>query len=297
MAKKVYYGGQAVIEGVMMRGQKTMVTAVRRPNGDVAIEAKPLPTIYTGRWRKTPIIRGVIVLIETMVLGIKTLMYSANIAMEEEEQKISGGMVWLMVVVALAFAIALFFIVPLYLTRLLNEYIPSALAFNLIDGVIRLAIFIAYLKVMTLLPDIRRVFAYHGAEHMAVNAYENGVPLEVEAARKYSTAHVRCGTSFLFAVLIIAIIVFSLVGRPSFGLMVLARIALLPVIAAFGYEVTQFSARHVTSGFIRAIMAPGLWLQALTTRQPDDKQLEVALTALKRVIEAEQPEGAAQPSS
>ncbi len=297
MAKKVYYGGQAVIEGVMMRGQKTMVTAVRRPNGDVAIEANPLPTIYTGRWRKTPIIRGVIVLIETMVLGIKTLMYSANIAMEEEEQKISGGMVWLMVVVALAFAIALFFIVPLYLTRLLNEYIPSALAFNLIDGVIRLAIFIAYLKVMTLLPDIRRVFAYHGAEHMAVNAYENGVPLEVEAARKYSTAHVRCGTSFLFAVFIIAIIVFSLVGRPSFGLMVLARIALLPVIAAFGYEVTQFSARHVTSGFIRAIMAPGLWLQALTTRQPDDKQLEVALTALKRVIEVEQPEGTAQPSS
>ncbi len=297
MAKKVYYGGQAVIEGVMMRGQKTMVTAVRRPNGDVAIEANPLPTIYTGRWRKTPIIRGVIVLIETMVLGIKTLMYSANIAMEEEEQKISGGMVWLMVVVALAFAIALFFIVPLYLTRLLNEYIPSALAFNLIDGVIRLAIFIAYLKVMTLLPDIRRVFAYHGAEHMAVNAYENGVPLEVEAARKYSTAHVRCGTSFLFAVLIIAIIVFSLVGRPSFGLMVLARIALLPVIAAFGYEVTQFSARHVTNGFIRATMAPGLWLQALTTRQPDDKQLEVALTALKRVIEVEQPEGTAQPSS
>lgn len=290
MSKKVYYGGQAVIEGVMMRGQKTMVTAVRRPNGEVAVDAKPLPTLYTGKWRKTPIVRGVIILIETMVLGIQTLMYSANIALEEEEQKISKGTTGLMVAVALVFAIALFFIAPLFLTRLLNEYLPSALAFNLVDGVIRLAIFVAYLKIMTFLPDIKRVFAYHGAEHMAVNAFEHGVPLELEPAKKYSTAHVRCGTSFLFAVLIIAIIVFSLVGRPSFGLMVLSRIALLPVIAAFGYEVTQFGARHVTSGFIRAIMAPGLWLQSLTTRQPDDKQLEVALTALKRVIEIEQPE-------
>ncbi len=296
VAKRVYYGGQAVIEGVMMRGQKTMVTAVRRPGGDVAIDTKPLDAIYTGRLRKTPLMRGIIVLIEAMVLGIKTLLYSANIALEEEEQKISGGMVWVMVVVSLAFAVALFFIAPLYLTRLLNQYIPLAIVFNLIDGLIRLAIFIAYLKLMNLVPDIKRVFAYHGAEHMAVNAYENGVPLEVEAAKKYSTAHVRCGTSFLFVVLVIAIVVFSLIGRPSFGLMVLARIALLPVIAALGYEVTQFGARHVKSSFVRAILAPGLWLQALTTRQPDDRQLEVALSALKRVIEVEQPEQAGQPS-
>ena len=294
-AKKVYYGGQAVIEGVMMRGQKNVVTAVRRPSGDVAIDTKPLDTIYTGRWRKTPLIRGIIVLIETLVLGIRTLLYSANMALgEEEQQKTSGGLVWVMVAVSLAFVVGLFFLAPLYLTRLLN--IPQGVAFNLIDGVIRLAIFIAYLKLTTLMPDIRRVFAYHGAEHMAINAYENGVPLEVDAARKYSTAHVRCGTSFLFAVLVIAIIVFSFVRPTTFGWIVVSRIALLPVIAALGYEVTQFGARHTQNGFVRAMLAPGLWLQAMTTRQPDDKQLEVALSALKRVIEVDQLEEAGQPS-
>ncbi len=269
----------------MMRGQKSIVTAVRRPAGDVHVNAEPLDPLYTGRLRKIPFLRGIIVLIETMVLGIKTLFYSANVALEEEEQKLSGGMVWLMVLVSLGFAIAVFFIAPLFLTRLLDPLIPSALVFNLIDGLFRLAIFIGYLKLMTLLPDIRRVFAYHGAEHMSVNAYEAGVELEVGAVKQHSTAHLRCGTSFLFAVLVIAIVVFSLIGRPSLGLMVLARVVLIPVIAALGYEVTQFGARHSGSGFVKAIMAPGLWLQSLTTRQPDDSQLEVAISALKKAVE------------
>ena len=296
VAKKFYYGGQAIIEGVMMRGRKTMVTAVRRPGGELAVDAQSLATIYTGRLRKIPLIRGVIVLIETLALGIKVLLYSANVALEEEEKKISGGQIWVLVVVSLAFAVALFFMAPLFLTKLFDPYIPSSLAFNLIDGLIRLAIFIAYLKLITLVPDIRRVFAYHGAEHKAINAYEDGVPLEVEKVRKYSTAHVRCGTSFLFAVLIIAIVVFSLIGRPPLGLLVLSRLVLIPVIAALGYEVTHFGARHIKSGLVRAILAPGLWLQTLTTREPDDGQLEVAVSALKKVVEVEQLEEANQAS-
>lgn len=288
--KKHYYGGQAIIEGVMMRGRKAMVTAVRRPGGDLAINTQSLGTLYTGRMRKTPLIRGVIVLIEAMVLGIRVLLYSANVALEEEDEKISGGMVGVLVIVSLVFAVGVFFMAPLFLTRLLDPYIPSSLVFNLIDGVIRLALFIAYLKLITLVPDIKRVFAYHGAEHKAVNAYEDGVPLEVEAVKKYSTAHVRCGTSFLFAVLIIAIVVFSLIGRPPLLQMVLSRLILIPVIAAIGYEVTHFGARHIKNGLVRAILAPGLWLQTLTTREPDDRQLEVAVTALKQVVEADQLE-------
>jgi len=298
VVKEFHYGGQAVIEGVMMRGQKTMVTVVRRPNGELAVDTQSLATIYTGWMRKTPLIRGVIVLIEALVLGIKTLLYSANVSLEEEEEKISGGLVWAMVTISLVLSIVLFFMAPLFLTKLLDPYIQSSLVFHLIEGFIRLTIFIAYLKLMTLVPDIKRVFAYHGAEHKTVNAYEDGVPLEVEAIKGYSTAHVRCGTSFLFAVLIIAILVFALIGRPSsLWLMILSRIILIPVIAALGYEVTHFSGKHTQNGLVRAILYPGLLLQKLTTRQPDDSQLEVAISALRKVVEIEQPEEAAQASS
>jgi uncharacterized protein YqhQ len=295
MSKGFHYGGQAVIEGVMMRGQKNMVTVVRRPSGGLAIDTQPLPTIYTGRTRKTPFVRGIIVLIETLALGIKTLLYSARVSLEEEKEEISGGMVWVMVAISLVLGAALFFIAPLFLTRLLN--ISSPLVFNLVEGLIRVAIFILFLRVITLMPDIKRVFAYHGAEHMAVNAYEDGVPLEVEATRKYGTAHRRCGTSFLFAVLIIAIIVFALIGLPSLWLMVLSRIILIPVIAAIGYEVTFFGANHANNRLVRALLAPGMWLQSLTTREPDDSQLEVALSALSKVVEMDQSEEVAQASS
>jgi hypothetical protein len=275
-----------------------MVTAVRRPNGELAIDTQPLATIYTGWMRKAPLIRGVIVLIEAMVLGIKALLYSANVSLEEEEEKISGGLVWAMVLFSVALAVGLFFMAPLFLAKLLDPYIDSSLVFHLIEGFIRLAIFIAYLKLMTLIPDIKRVFAYHGAEHKTVNAYEDGVPLEVEAIKGYSTAHVRCGTSFLFTVLIIAILVFALIGRPpSLWLIVLSRIILIPVIAALGYEVTHFGGKHSKNSLVRAILYPGLLLQKLTTRQPDDSQLEVAVSALKKVVEIEQLEEAAQASS
>ncbi|MFC1870090.1 DUF1385 domain-containing protein [Chloroflexota bacterium] len=293
MADRVYYGGQAVIEGVMMRGRKTMVTVVRRPGGDLAMRTQPLSALYSGWMRKTPLLRGIIVLIEAMVLGISALLYSANISMEEEEGEISRGLLWAMVAAGLTFAFVLFFLTPLFLTKLLGSYISSSLVFNLVEGVFRLAIFVIYLRVISLLPDLKRVFAYHGAEHKTVNAYEDGVPLEVEAVSKYDTAHVRCGTSFLFVVLIIAIIVFALVGLPSLWWMVLSRIVLIPVIAAMGYELTLFGARHHHNILVRSLLAPGLWLQSLTTREPDNGQLEVAVAALQQVVAADQLEESA----
>ncbi len=297
MGKRFYYGGQAVIEGVMIRGRKAIVTAVRRPNGEMTMKVQPLSPIYTGWMKRTPLTRGIIVLIEAMVLGIKSLLYSANVSLEEEEEEISGKTAWVMIGVALVLAIVLFVIAPLFLTRLINPYIHSSLVFHLIEGLIRIIIFIAYLKLVGLIPDIKRVFTYHGAEHKVVNAYEDGVPMEVEAVRKYDTAHVRCGTSFLFVVLIIAIVVFSFVGRPSLWLMVLSRILLIPVIAALGYEVIYFGANHIKNALVRTVLAPGLWLQALTTKEPDDSQIEVALSAIKKVVEIDQLEEAAQSSS
>ncbi|HET6477864.1 MAG TPA: DUF1385 domain-containing protein, partial [Dehalococcoidales bacterium] len=180
MKTKFHYGGQAVIEGVMIRGRKAVVTAVRRPNGEVIADNRPLPSVYTGWMRKTPLFRGVIVIIEAMVLGISSLLYSANVSLEEEEEELTGKSVWLMIAVAVLLAVVLFLIIPLFLTRLLNPYIASSLVFHLIEGAIRLVIFIAYLKLVGLLPDLRRVFTYHGAEHKAVNAYEHGVPLEAD---------------------------------------------------------------------------------------------------------------------
>jgi uncharacterized protein YqhQ len=234
-----------------------------------------------------PLIRGVVVLVESLVLGIKSLMYSANVSLDEEEEKVSRGMIWLILAVALGMVVTLFFIVPLLLTKLLH--IQSPLLFNLVDGLIRIAIFTLYLRLMGLMGDLRRVFAYHGAEHKTVNAYENGAALEVASVRPYSTAHVRCGTSFLFAVVIISVLVFALVGVRATWLMVLSRIVLVPVISGLSYELIYFAGRHSDNPIARLVSRPGLWLQSLTTREPDDGQIEVAIVALRKVIEADQP--------
>lgn len=283
-----HYGGQAVIEGVMMRGQKHMATVVRRPDGELTDSTQPLPSLYTGRARSAPLLRGIIVLIEAMVLGVQTLMYSANVSLEEEGEKVEGWFIWVTLAFSLVAAVAIFFVVPLFITDRIQ--LESNVIFHVIEGVIRLAIFIGYLKLISLLPDIKRVFAYHGAEHKTINAYEAGVPLEVEAVKEYSKAHTRCGSGFMFMVLLLAIVVFSLVGiaKPTFWMMLLSRILLVPVIAALGYEVIYFGARHTKNPLVRAIMAPGLWLQSMTTREPDDGQIEVAIAALNRVMEAEQ---------
>jgi uncharacterized protein YqhQ len=286
MDKRVYYGGQAVFEGVMMRGRKTMVTAVRHPDGVLSVDKQLLGGICTGRLRRIPLLRGIIILIESLVLGIRSLVYSVNISLEEEKKKVSGGSLGIMLVIALAFAVVLFFLVPLFLTKLLN--IGSPILFNIVDGLIRIAIFVIYIRLVALAPDIKRVFAYHGAEHKTVNAYEAGAPLDVDAIKRFSTAHVRCGTSFLFVVLVLSALIFALVGIRSSWFMALSRIILIPVIAAVSYEIIYFGGRHANNGLIRVILAPGMWLQALTTRQPDDNQLEVAAVALKRVVEDEE---------
>lgn len=279
-----------------MRGRKAAVTAVRRPGGGLAMDVKMISPAYTGRLRRMPLARGIVVLVESMVLGIKSLMYSANVSLEEEEQELTPKAIWPMVGSALVLVVVLFFLAPLFLTKLLGSYIPNSLVFHIVEGVIRLGIFLAYLWVISLLPDIKRVFTYHGAEHKTVNAYEAGVPLEVEAIQSHSTAHMRCGTSFLFAVLIIAIIVFAFIGRQTLWLMIVSRVVLIPVIAALGYEFTQFGARHTENRLIRLLMTPGLFLQSLTTGEPDDSQVEVAVAALKKAVELDTEE-VPQPSS
>ena len=293
--KKHNYGGQAVIEGVMIRGKRMMSTAVRRSDGEIVVDTQPLPSIYTGRLRALPLTRGIVVLIEALVLGMKTLMYSANISLEEEGEKIEGPLMWVTMAVAMLIGVAVFFLVPMFLTKLFT--IGNTVLFHLVEGLIRMAIFILYLRLISLMPDIKRVFAYHGAEHKVVNAHEAGATLEVEAVSGYSTAHVRCGSSFLFVVLILAIIVFAMIGLPSVWIMVLSRLALIPVISALSYEVIYFGSRHTENPLVRAILAPGLWLQALTTRQPDERQIEVALLALSTAIEADQQSEEALSSS
>ncbi len=286
--KKNYnYGGQAVIEGVMIRGRSSVVTAIRRPKGDITIDVKPAASSQTSPARRIPFIRGIVILIEAMVLGIKTLLFSANIAMEEEGEEIPSKAIWGMILISVALAVGLFFLAPLFLTKLVNDFLPNTLAFTVLEGIIRIAIFVGYLKIIGMMSDVKRVFTYHGAEHKAVNAYEAGVPLEVESLKKFSRAHVRCGTSFLFFVLVIAIIVFTFTGRQELWIMVLSRIILLPIIMGLGYEMIYFGAKHTNSWFMKIVLAPGLWLQSMTTGEPDEKQLEVAIAALNKAIEVD----------
>lgn len=296
MTQRFYYGGQAVIEGVMIRGQKAIVTVVRRPETDELVTAtEQLGGIFKSRWRKIPLVRGIIVLLESLSLGIKTLLFSANISLEKEGEKISEASVWGLLFISLILSAALFFLLPLFLARLLDSLRHlSSFMFNLIEGLVRLVIFVLYLKLITLVPDVKKLFAYHGAEHKVINAYEDGAPLEVGSIKRYGTAHMRCGTSFLFAVMLVAILVFSLLGRYNLWLMMLSRMSLIPVIAALGYEVVYFGSRHTENTVIRAILYPGLLLQKLTTSEPNESQIEVAISALKKALEIDTPTSVAQ---
>jgi len=286
MKKSFHYGGQAVFEGVMIRGREGVAISVRQPNGELNTVRQPLASMYKGRLRELPLIRGIIVLIETLVLGTQSLLHSAQVAAAEEVgEKIPAALLWGTVAISFALGVALFFMVPLFATRYLIEpYINSALLSIVLEGLIRIGIFIAYLKVISFIPDIKRVFAYHGAEHKVVNAYEAGVPLEVESVKNYSTAHARCGTAFLFIVLIIAIFIFALVGQPALWIRILSRIALIPAIAVISYEIMKFGAAHANNPIVRILLAPGLLLQSITTREPDDSQIETAISALSEAI-------------
>ena len=279
-----YYGGQAVLEGVMIRGRRLVAVAVRRPRGDIALRVETLGGVYSARLRRIPLLRGLIVLWETLALGTRALIFSSNVALEEEEGEVSGPMLWVTVGVALAFVIALIFVGPVLATGLLEDAIGNERWAALVEGVIRLAVLLGYLGLIGLLPDIRRVFAYHGAEHKAINALEHGAPLEVASVQPYSTAHPRCGTSFLLVVVVISVALFVLVGSPPFWLRLLSRVGLVPVIAALSYELIRLGGAFQSNRVVRAIFAPNLWLQSLTTRQPDDSQVEVALHALRQAL-------------
>ncbi|MCL0037186.1 DUF1385 domain-containing protein [Dehalococcoidia bacterium] len=284
------YGGQAVLEGVMMRGPNRMKVAVRRPDGEIVSMADPVSTIYAGRLQKMPLLRGIFALIEALILGVKALMFSAKIAAESElEEELKPGILWATVGLGLVLGVALFVILPMLITHYgIDRLTTSPVISNAADGIIRLLFFITYLALISRIPDIRRVFAYHGAEHKAVNAFEAGATMTVENVQRYSTSHTRCGTGFLLIVMVIAIMVFVFTGQPALWLRLLSRLALLPVIAAIGYELIHLAANHTGNRIIRAVMAPGLALQSLTTRQPDSEQVEVAIAALEGVIETEE---------
>ena len=284
MEKRVIYGGQAVIEGVMIRGRRHYSLAVRRPNGEIATHSSRLSTLYTGRLRGIPLLRGVIVLIETLVIGMEALSRSANIALEEEGHELSRWSLALMLVISLGIGVGLFFIAPLLAIRSVDSMIASDELSNIVEGLLRLAIFVVYILLIGLMPDIKRVFAYHGAEHMTVHAHEDGHPLDVEHVRPYPTAHNRCGTAFLLVVMIVAIIVFTFLGRPPILISIASRVVLVPVIAGISYEIIRFSGAHSGNPLVNAIVYPSLALQKLTTREPDDDQIEVAIQAMSHAI-------------
>ena len=276
----------------MMRGRKAMAVAVRHPSGEIVVNAEPLTAgIYTGLVRKLPFLRGAILLWDALVLGMRALMYSANVALAEQEVEFGTPVIWGTMILSLAMGVGLFFILPLLLVGIADRYITSSLASNIAEGLIRLGLLIVYIVLIGLLPDIRRVFAYHGAEHKAVNAYEDGAPLEPRAVRAYSTAHARCGTGFLLVVAVLAIFIFALLGRPPLVWRILSRILLIPLIAGLAYELIRLGAAYRHNPLVRAVLAPSLALQGLTTREPDDSMLEVAIAALERVLEEDAESG------
>ena len=280
------YGGQAVIEGVMMRGPALCSVAVRRPDNTIVLRKNPVGSLTNKYpWLKWPFLRGLVVLIESLIMGIEALTYSASQAMEEEEGEISSFALALTVLVALVLAIFLFIVLPTGLTHYLVNQRWGSLAQNLVEGVIRLVVFLGYVVIISRMPDIKRVFQYHGAEHKVINAFEAGKELVVSNVKPYSTFHPRCGTSFLLIVLVISIFLFSLLGQQVLWWRVVSRVLLLPVLAGISYELLKITAKYPDFFFCRVIMAPGRWLQSLTTNEPDEAQIEVAISALQAVLE------------
>src|SRR5436190_6563638 len=286
-------GGQAVLEGVMMRGPANWAVAVRTPNGEIAQVSRSIESkMATNRLLRLPIVRGVMALGESLAIGFRALAISANYASQEDGEEneevsteLSRGALIFAFAVAIGFAVALFKVTPGLLTELLP--IRSAGWFVIVEGLIRVSIFVAYLGLISLLPDLRRVFQYHAAEHKAINAYEAGEELEPETVQRFSLIHPRCGTAFLLWVMVIAVFVFAFFGRPHWYWLIATRILLLPLIAGLAYELIRFAGKHQRNRILMTLLAPGLWLQRLTTRQPSLDQIEVSIRALKEVLALE----------
>jgi uncharacterized protein YqhQ len=281
-----HYGGQAVIEGVMMRGARSMAVAVREPEGGIRVKSESLKGLYVGRARRIPVFRGVIVLWETLALGMRALVYSTEVAAgmtEEEESEPSPAYIWVILGITLVFAASIFFVAPLLLTGWLNSRMNGTLVV-LVEGVIRLLMLLGYIWGIGFIPDIRRVFAYHGAEHRTINAWEAGQPLEVASVRRFGNEHARCGTAFLLTVAVVSLVLFVALGTPNWWWRIASRVVLIPVIAAVSYEIIRLSADLRRFRVVRWLSRPSLALQALTTRDPDDSQIEVAIRALEEVL-------------
>jgi uncharacterized protein YqhQ len=287
-------GGQAVLEGVMMRGVSTWAVAVRNPEGQVELSSEPLvPWAKRHRVWRLPVLRGVVALGESLKVGFRALAISANAQMEEDEdgnkEEIGGWMWSATIVLSLVLAIGLFFVVPVGLTSLIKSRLGSPFLFWLIEGVLRTGIFIAYIAAISRLGDLRRVFEYHGAEHKTISCYEAEDELVPARAKLYSRLHPRCGTSFLLIVMVLAIFVFAPIGLPAWYWLLASRVLGIPLIAGLSYEVIKWAGKNRRKRWVRGVMWPGLMLQNLTTREPDEKQLAVAIAALERVLAEETP--------
>lgn len=312
MAKEFFYGGQAVIEGVMMRGAHKAAIAVRDPKGEIVIHEQPLnAAVYRGRIAKTPFLRGLVGLWDALGLGTRALMWSAEVAVSEEEEPISfTGPVGIgTLAISLLFGVGLFFLFPTLAASGVGNmlglsttytvettvngvtqtsYSLGPLWINLIEGVIQIALLVGYMWAIGKIPEVKRLFGYHGAEHKTINAYEAGAELTPEVVAQYPIAHPRCGTAFLLTVMLVSVLLFSLIGRPDLPLLILSRVIGIPIVAGIAYEFIRFTAQHTDNPLIRLLIIPNLQLQRLTTRNPDLQMLEVAITAFKRVLVSEQ---------
>lgn len=301
--KKTTIGGQALIEGVMMKGPESIAIAVRKPDGEIIVEKKAL-RVRNSMLLKVPVLRGIIEFFRLMVIGVKALMFSAEFVDIEEDDKgkeskfdaflnrvfgdkLMDVVIYSSVILSICFSVGLFFLLPQFLANLLpfdRESASGVVFYNLFEGIIRILIFLSYILLTSLLKDIQRVWQYHGAEHKTIHCYENGEELTVENVRKYTTKHPRCGTSFLFIVMIISILVFAFTGWHSIWINIALRLLLIPLIAGLSYEALKFAGRHSENPIIKVMNAPGMAFQLFTTREPDDEQLEVAIEAFKNVL-------------
>jgi len=290
-------GGQAVLEGVMMRGPGNWAVAVRTPSGEIAQVSRSIESQMARHWFfRLPVVRGVMALGESLAIGFRALAISANYAAQDENgetedgkevaTELSRGALIFAFAVAIGFAVLLFKVTPGLLTELLP--IKGTGWFVIVEGLIRVSIFVAYLSLISLLPDLRRVFQYHAAEHKAINAYEAGEELEPETVQRFSLIHPRCGTAFMLWVMVIAVFVFAFFGRPHWYWLIAERILLLPLIAGLAYELIRFAGKHQGNRVLMTVLAPGMWLQRLTTRQPTLDQLEVSIRALREVLKLEE---------
>jgi len=284
-------GGQAVIEGVMMKGAEDIAIAVRKPDGEIVVKKEKLKS-NRKKISKIPIIRGIFTFVDSLVLGVNALLYSSEfVDVEEEEKKkpskldefLEKNIIWISVVISVVFSVVLFILLPTVLVGVLKAYTGNTLILNGIEGIVRIAIFLGYILAISGMKDIRRVFEYHGAEHKSIFCYEHGEELTVENVKKYGRLHPRCGTSFLFIVMIVSILLFSLFRWSGLLMRLVIRILLIPIVAGISYEIIKWAGKS-ESKLSCIVSTPGMWLQKLTTREPDDKQIEVAVEALKNVL-------------